>query len=204
MTAESEPSISEWIIGAKEGRSQAIDALWGRYFDRLVRLARQRLATRPRRVADEEDLALSAFASFCRAAEEGKFPDLCDRDGLWRVLIKITAQKAIDQTRHEGRAKRGGGRVCGESALVFGDPGDTRHGLAQVVGDSPTPEFAVSMAEECARLLSSLDDDLREVALAKMEEYTNQEIAERLDCSVSTVERSLRLIRRIWQREMAE
>jgi DNA-directed RNA polymerase specialized sigma24 family protein len=72
------------------------------------------------------------------------------------------------------------------------------------VGDSPTPEFAATMADECARLLGQLDDDLQQIALAKMEDFTNQEIAGKLDCSVSTVERSLRLIRKIWQREMAE
>jgi DNA-directed RNA polymerase specialized sigma24 family protein len=153
----------------------------------------------PRRAADEEDVALSAFASFCQAAEAGRFPQLTDRDDLWRLLMTITAHKAIDQTRQEGRTKRGGGRVRGESALAFGNPQDTDDGLAQVVGDSPTPEFAAMMAEECSLLLAQLDDDLRRIALAKMEDYTNQEIAARLDCSVSTVERGLRLIRKIWQ-----
>jgi RNA polymerase sigma factor (sigma-70 family) len=204
MSAESQPSISQWILGAKQGQSQAINALWGRYFEQLVRLARQRLAERPRRVADEEDLALSAFASFCRAAEAGRLPDLADRDGLWRLLITITAQKAVDQARHDGRAKRGGGRVRGESALAFGDPEDTPQGLADVVGNTPTPQFAALMAEQYSRLLNSLEEDLQQVALAKMEDRTNQEIADRLDCSVSTVERSLRLIRKIWQRDWAE
>jgi DNA-directed RNA polymerase specialized sigma24 family protein len=204
MTEEGQPSISQWIIGAKEGRSQAINALWGRYFQQLVRLARQRLGALPRRAADEEDLALSAFASFCHAAEEGKFPDLADRDDLWRLLITITAQKAIDQARHDGRAKRGAGLVRGESALDHLDPQHGGRGLEHVVGDSPTPEFAAIMAEECSRLLGGLDGDLRRIAVAKMEECTNEEIAERLDCSVSTVERSLRLIRKIWQREMAD
>jgi DNA-directed RNA polymerase specialized sigma24 family protein len=48
-------------------------------------------------------------------------------------------------------------------------------------------------------LLHHLGDDLRPVALAKMEDYTNQEIAAKLDCSLSTVERRLRFIRKIWQ-----
>jgi RNA polymerase sigma factor (sigma-70 family) len=204
MTAESQPSISQWIIGAKEGRSQAIDALWARYFEQLVRLARQRLGSLPRRAADEEDLALSVFVSFCHAAEEGRFPDLASRDDLWRLLITITAQKAIDQARHDGRAKRGGGRVLGESAMDHDELESGGQGLEQVVGESPTPEFAAIVAEECARLLGSLEEDLRQIAVAKMEDYTNLEIAERLDCSVSTVERSLRLIRRIWRRKMAD
>jgi DNA-directed RNA polymerase specialized sigma24 family protein len=202
VDARSQESISEWIAGAKQGESQAVHALWGRYFERLVRLARQRLATTARRAADEEDVALSAFASFCRAAEEGRFPELSDRDDLWRLLITLTAQKAVDQARHEGRVKRGGGRVHGESALAHG--GGIDNGMARVIGDSPTPEFAAIVAEESARLLGLLDEQLQQVAVARMEDCTNQEIAAKLDCSVSTVERSLRLIRRIWQRGAEE
>jgi RNA polymerase sigma factor (sigma-70 family) len=204
MTTETQPSISQWILEAKQGRSQAIDALWKRYYGQLVLLARQRLTSQPRRVADEEDLALSAFATFCRAAQEGRFPDLSDRDGLWRILITITAQKAIDQARYDGRVKRGGGHVRGESAFDHANLPSQARGLEQVIGDSPTPEFAAIMADQCDRLLRQLNDDLRRVAVAKMEDYTNEEIADRLDCSLSTVERGLRLIRKIWEKEMIE
>jgi DNA-directed RNA polymerase specialized sigma24 family protein len=204
MSTETQPPISQWIIGLKEGRSQAIDALWGEYFSQLVVLVRRRLASRSRRIADEEDIALSAFASFCRAAQEGRFPDLSDRDGLWRILITMTAQKTVDQARYDGRTKRGGGRVRGESALDYRDRPDQARGLEQAVGDSPTPEFVAIMADQCDRLLGQLNDDLRQVAVAKMEDYTNREIAGRLHCSLSTVERSLRLIRKIWHSEMVE
>jgi DNA-directed RNA polymerase specialized sigma24 family protein len=204
MEASQDHSISLWILGAKEGDSQAVRRLWHCYFDRLVRLARQKLADAPRRAADEEDVALNAFASFCRAAEQGRFPALADRDDLWRLLISLTALKAVDQARHEVRAKRGGGHVRGESAFDGRDVSDFVGGLSQVIRECPTPEFAAVLAEECSALLNRLDDNLRAIALAKMEDYTNQEIAARLDCSLSTVERSLRLIRKVWQREMAE
>ena len=121
------------------------------YFERLVRLARQRLSNAERRVADEEDVALSAFASFCSAAEAGRFPDLTDRHQLWRLLIKLTAQKAADQVRRQRRVKRGGGEVRGESALLQRDDSGIDEGLAQVVGDTPTPEFAAMVADQCAR-----------------------------------------------------
>jgi DNA-directed RNA polymerase specialized sigma24 family protein len=191
--------VSQWILGVKQGDSRAVEALWERYFDQLVHLARRKLADAPRRVADEEDVALSAFAAFCRAARQGRFPNLSGRNDLWRLLITITAQKAVDQKRHLGRAIRGGGRVHGESALDAGDSSLAEQGLVGLIGDAPTPEFAALVAEECSRLLAQLNDDLRPVALAKMEDYTNDQIAARLDCSLSTVERSLRLIRRIWQ-----
>ena len=60
------------------------------------------------------------------------------------------------------------------------------------------------MAEECQRLLGQLTDpDLRAFAVAKMEGYTNSEIARRFGCSVRTIERRLRLIRKKWQQEQA-
>jgi DNA-directed RNA polymerase specialized sigma24 family protein len=197
-------SVSRWIVGAKAGESVAVRALWQRYFQRLVCLARQKLAGTSRRAADEEDVALSAFASFCRAAEEGRFPELAGRDDLWRLLVRLTARKAVDQARREGAAKRGGGRAHGKSVLAEGDLSWDEDGLAQVIGETPTPEFAAMMAEECSRLLGQLDDDLRAVAVAKMEDYSNQKIAVKLDCSVATIERRLRLIRSLWRQTPAK
>jgi DNA-directed RNA polymerase specialized sigma24 family protein len=199
MPSEAEFSVSRWIVGAKAGDPAAVRALWQRYFQQLVCLARQKLAGTSRRAADEEDVALSAFASFCRAAEEGRFPDLAARDDLWRLLMRLTARKAVDQARREGAAKRGGGQVRGGSASAQGDPSWDEDGLAEVIGETPTPEFAAMMAEECSRLLGQLDDDLRVVAVAKMEDYTNQEIAQKLDCSLATIDRRLRLIRSLWR-----
>ncbi len=202
MESRPEPSVSKWILGAKQGDSRAVGRLWQCYFERLVRLARQRLSAAPRRIADEEDVALSAFASFCSAAEAGRFPDLADRHQLWRLLITLTARKAADQARRRGRAKRGGGSVRGESALSQGDDFETDEVLAQVVGDTPTPEFAAMVADQCVQLLNCLDGNLRPIALAKMEDCTNQEIAGKMGCSLSTVERGLWVIRKIRKQEL--
>jgi DNA-directed RNA polymerase specialized sigma24 family protein len=201
MDLEDEKSVSRWIEGAKRGDSEALKNLWRRYFDRLRDFARRRLGSVPRRAADEEDVALSGFAEFCRAAEQGRLAELSHREELWPLLISITARKAIDRVRHEQRSKRGGGAVRGESALAYVDGASGGEGLAGIADDCPTPDVAAMVAEECTRLLDRLDDDLRPVALAKMDDCTNQEIAAKLLCSVSTVERSLRLIRKIWQKE---
>ena len=105
-------------------------------------------------------LRLSAFASFCHAAEGGRFPDLTNRQDLWRLLITITAQKAVDQARRQCRAKRGGGHVLGESAIHHGDTTSTEETFAQIIGDTPSPSFAVMVSEQCARLLGCLNADL--------------------------------------------
>jgi RNA polymerase sigma factor (sigma-70 family) len=183
-------SVTHWIREIEEGNREVAQALWERYFVKLVQLARVELCGAKRQMADEEDVAISVFDSFCRAAEHGRFPDLADRDSLWRLLVRMTARKAVDLRRRETRLRRGGSTKT-QSEFPSGEDA-----LAVVIGNIPSPEFSAMMAEEFRNLLELLDDtELRSIALGKMEGYTNDELAERLDCSVRTVERRLNLIR---------
>jgi DNA-directed RNA polymerase specialized sigma24 family protein len=189
-------SVTRWLGRLQAGDRAAAQPLWERYFGRLVAVARARLQGAPRGMADEEDVALSAFDSFCRGAGRGRFPQLADRDDLWKLLVVITARKACHLVRDEQRLKRGG--PAGEAPR----PGDEAPDLEAVVGAEPSPEFAAQVAEETQRLLAALgDDDLRRVALAKMEGYTVEEIAARLGCAPRTVARKLALIRKEWEEE---
>src|SRR4051812_17334361 len=184
-------SVSHWIHLLQAGDHAGAQPLWEAYFHRLVALARAKLLGAPRQARDEEDVALSAFDSFCRGAQGGRFPQLDDRDNLWRVLVVITARKAGRLVRDQRRLKRGGG----DAPLPLGDEADADEILSQ----EPTPEFAAQAAEECGRLLERLGDtELQRVALWKMEGYTNEEIAGRLKCAPRSVERKLRLIREVW------
>jgi DNA-directed RNA polymerase specialized sigma24 family protein len=185
-------SVTALLERLKDGDHEAVRLLWHRYYPRLVALARTKLHATPRRVADEEDAALSAFDSFCRRAEQGQFPDLKDRDGLWALLVVLTARKAADLVRHHQRDKRGGGQVRGDSALP------PAAGFDQMADDGPTPEEAALLAEEVETLLARLTDPaLRQVAVWKLEGFTNAEIAGRQGCSEPTVERRLAIIRRL-------
>jgi DNA-directed RNA polymerase specialized sigma24 family protein len=186
----------------KGGVRDAVQPLWENYCRRLVNRARQKLASLPRRAADEEDVALSAFDSFCRAAEQGRFPDMRDRDDLWQLLMIITDRKACDLANYERRERRGGGRVLDEAAL--GTEGAVEGAaLAQALSQEPSPEFAAQAAEECRRLLELLGDaDLQRVAVRKMEGYTVEEIASQLGRVPRTVKRWLQLIRQTWEQEL--
>jgi len=176
--------------------------LWDRYFTRLVHLCRRRLADYPRRAADEEDAAIIAFESFFEGVQRGRFPQLHDRDDLWRLLVVIAARKAVDLIQHERRDKRGAGAVKSESAFQAVDSTGAPLGIEHVIGDEPTPEFALMVAEEYSRLLHHLaDESARKVAQLKLEGYGNDEIAARLECSLRTVERKLWLIRTQWSEE---
>jgi DNA-directed RNA polymerase specialized sigma24 family protein len=198
---DSTGSVTHWISALKAGDAAAAQKLWERYFRRLVGLARKRLRMARRRAADEEDVALSALDSFFRGARQGRFPKLADRDDLWQLLVVITARKAIDLRERERRLKRGGGKVRGESVFPDGS-GSGEAGLEQVVGPEPSPDFAAQVAENFQRLLDMLpDEELRAIAVWKMESHTNEEIAALLGCKVPRVERRLRLIRKHWKKE---
>jgi DNA-directed RNA polymerase specialized sigma24 family protein len=188
-------SVTAWIEQLKAGDVAAATPLWQGYFGRLVGLARRRLGAAPRAVADEEDVALSAFGSFCRAAAQGRFPRLDDREDLWQVLMMLTARKAINLIEHECSQKRGG-------RMVRRAGGSGVEALAALPAPGPSPEFAAEVAEECRHRLEALgDDQLRRVVIDKMEGYTNEEIAARRGWSLGKVERKLRLIRKTWVRD---
>jgi RNA polymerase sigma factor (sigma-70 family) len=188
----SSESVTHWVRQIEAGNNDAAQRLWEHYFSRLIGLARSRLQTVPRRIADEEDVVLSVLDSFFRDVRHGRLPRLSDRNDLWKVLVLMTAQKSLNLIRHQRAEKRGGLRAAAGEELD----------LEAVLGKEPTPEFAAEVADEFRRLLDTLEgEDLRRIALLKMEGYENEEIADRLGCALRTVERRLQLIRSSWKEE---
>ncbi len=187
-----------WVNSFKAGNFSAAQVLWERYYPLLRSCARQRLGSAPRRAADEEDVALNAFDSFCRGVQEGRIR-LEGREDLRSVLLTIVARKAARQIRDERRSKRGGGKVSVEADLQGTGDEDV---FAQVVDCEMNPEFAVQMADECRRLLDKLgDDDLPPIVLLQVDGFTVEEIAGQLNCSPRTVARKLAEIRDLWCEE---
>ena len=195
MEASAEGSITKCLRALEQGSDDAGYQLWNHYYHRMVVLARHRLGHAPGRIADEEDVAISAFDSFCGGLQQGRFPDMHDRNDLWSMLIVITLRKAIDQIQYDCRQKRGGGisRPINDGAV-----------FQELLSREPLPETIVVMKEECDRLLALLDDDLRQLVQVKLAGYNNTECAEKLGCARVTVQRMLKLIRQIWEPEMHE
>jgi DNA-directed RNA polymerase specialized sigma24 family protein len=204
LSSSAAQSVTLWLGQLQAGDSAAAQQLWQRYLERLLRLASRKLGDLPRRVADEEDVVLSAFHDFLRGVEEGRFARLDDREDLWQVLVMLTERKAIGLRRHEQADKRGGGQVRGESVLEADFAlSSAAAGIGQLAGCEPTPQFAAQVQEEYGRLYGLLTDDtLREIARGKLEGHTNAELATRLNMSLRAVERKLQLIRRLWSQEL--
>jgi RNA polymerase sigma factor (sigma-70 family) len=193
-------NVSHWIDLVKDGDSIAANRIWEHYFDRLVRSVRGRLSGQNRAVSDEEDIVLSVFDSFYNAAEKGRFPDLSDRDDLWRLLLRMAARKVIDKRRHDLRQRRGG-----NVKIHSLDQADDDKHVIEAIGDEPSPEMVLMMHESVEQFFSHLGvGQLRDLAGAKLEGYSNAEIAQRFGCSERTIERRLHLIREKCQQELVE
>jgi len=102
--------ITPWLAKLSAGDPRAAQVIWDRYFERLVRYARRKLDGLPRRVQDEEDVALSAMHSFCRGMRAGRFERVEHGDDLWKLRVTIAARKAFAQRRRGFAEKRGAGR----------------------------------------------------------------------------------------------
>jgi DNA-directed RNA polymerase specialized sigma24 family protein len=198
-------SVTDLIGRLKAGDATAAGKLWDLYLPRLLGLARRKLPGQSLGIADEEDVVLSALASFFRGAERGQFTQLHDRDDLWHLLAAITTHKAYQLRLRESRQKRK--RCPGlKEPAPDGPPGlpAEEPEIDEILDPKPAPEIVALLDEECQRLLESLGDaQLRSIAVWKLEGYTSAEIAAMLGCTVRTVERKLGLIRSIWSQESA-
>ncbi len=187
-------SISRYIEQlVHEKNREAVQKLWDGFFERLVKLARRMLNGRYSAVSNEEDVALSAFKSFIFAAEKGRFSKLEDRNDLWGLLAMITRRKVANKLAGDHAIKRD------VDKLLDGEDADGHPIVLQVLSRELNPALAAEMTEEFARLIASLEEDrYKEVALYRLEGYSNEEIAQKIQRSVSTVERRLNTIRERW------
>lgn len=190
----SEDSVTRWCLAMKAGDESAAHQLWQTFFHRLVDFASRRLSGSSTAVADEEDIALSAFKSFCFGIRKGRFGSLTDRESLWRLLVVITARKAVDHVAYNRRQKRSELRNVN---CTTSDGYDDL--IASFVCTEPTPALEVEMAENLKQAIDSLEQpELKQIAIYKLDGFTNQEIAQKLHRGLSTIERKLRTIRGIW------
>lgn len=200
----SEHEITKIIQRSRGVDEDGAEVIWNEYFPKLMRLARSKLGTTPRRTFDEEDVAVNALNSFFRGAEAERFSKLESRDDLWRILVTITARKVAFERRKQMAQKRGDGQVRGESIFVNRNSGED-FGLGQILDENRMPENASQVVSTCEELLVKLNDDnLRKTALLRMEGYNNTEISEKLGCSVSRTKQRVAKIKELWRDDLFE
>ncbi len=192
-------TMSQQISRLKRGSDTAIRFLWSQFEKPMFRVARRYLRAAPRRVADEDDVVVQAFTKLCEGASQGRFSKLNRRQDIWPLLARLTRNVALNQVRDLARLKRGASGVAGESAFARGG----ENGINETISSQPTPDMIATMNETCHRLVMRLDHEMQVIVQKRREGYQVAEIAESMGYSIATVERRLRVIRRVVKKELA-
>ncbi|MEO1528018.1 MAG: sigma-70 family RNA polymerase sigma factor [Planctomycetota bacterium] len=211
--------------GERDDREAAAAALFERYRRRVEQIARGRLMSGGG-LADEQDVAQSAFRSFFGRIDTGQLDALVSGGQAWAILARLTRNKAIDSVRYENAVCRGGEGSRRQASPT--PPGTNRLGIGDRTATESTvraearrrssnnrreevpleavrdhsqrsaEDEAVSK-EVLEQFLEQLSEaTLRGIVALKLEGFTNEEIGEKLGCATRTVERKLNLIRRLW------
>jgi RNA polymerase sigma factor (sigma-70 family) len=156
----------------------AANAIFDRYVERLLSLARSHMSAKLKRRLDPEDIVQSAYRSFFVHAKNEEFQ--LDRAGdLWRLLAGITLNKLYGQIEKQTAAKRSLDREEYSDALDAYD------------SVTPTISEVVAMAEVMGLTIARLSDDERSVLIARLQGANWNEIGEAVGKSPRTVRRIL-------------
>jgi RNA polymerase sigma factor (sigma-70 family) len=186
------------IQGLRAGDRQIVREFCENYGRLLSELAEKHLTGPLRRRVGPEDVAQSACRTFLRRVRAGEF-ELADSEGLWRLLCAITLTKVREQARFHQRKKRD---LTQEMALNT-NASDSSATRFEPAAAGPSPAEAVEFADQFQQLMLALDDEERQLVDLKLQQYTNDEVAERLGCSERTVRRLLKQVRGRLERAFA-
>ena len=184
-------SITHWLSKLQAGQAQAAEPIWKRYQAKLVSIATQQLDENPDRSVDGEDLVQSSFGDVCLAVQNGKYPDIDNREDLWGLLYIATVHRVREHYRELRALKR--------FHISSSQPIDP-----SILADLQTPFAEAQTADLLEYLLSRLDLEdpshmLRQIALLYLDNHSASSIAKLLHKRKTSVLISLRLIRSIWQ-----
>jgi len=185
--AMSDPT-KRWVQGFRDGDADLIAEFWNEYEVRLRRLAERNLGQQMRRRVGSEDVVQSVFRTFLRRAHQDEF-ELTDGQSLAALLSTITLNKIREKVRYHTRQKRG---IDRERYL---------DALADLAGKETTPDETAAF-HEVEEMICDFNQDEQHIIQLRLENYTHQEIAQRLQCSERTVRRLVNRIRKRLEAEL--
>jgi RNA polymerase sigma factor (sigma-70 family) len=187
--AEGEKRWQRLVQGLREGNRQIVQEFCERYGTLLQQFAEMHLPEGLGRRLGAEDVVQSVCRTFLRRAQVGEF-QLPDSGALWRLLCAITLAKVYEQTRFHRRHRRDYGQ---EVVVPLASPEASKGGF-EPVDPQPSPAEAAAFADQFQQLMTSLDDEERQLVDLKLQQCTNLEVAARLGCSERTVHRILKRV----------
>ena len=179
------------IAKYKAGSQSAAGELFDRYCEKLMRLARRRIGQRMVSRVDPEDVIQSAFRTFFVHVRNDEFKFDAE-DDLFKLLVRLTVNKALRQIAYHRAAKRDPHREAGQGS-------DDTDVLAGVMAHAPAPDVEVAVLDEFERFLSQLPEFERRVLELKLQGNTTTEIAEALGSYDRKIRRVLERVEEIAQ-----
>lgn len=192
MSIDGAGSVTNWIADLKKRQPDTQRKIWERFAKRLENYANKILAQRECWTLDGEDIVSMTFTSlFFRDPSE--FSRLVDRNDLWQLLAMIAQRRVIDQVRRDLSVKKGCRKTFSEADILAEEQGC---GMDDYSGQLTSPDVEILLAEELECRLEGLGDPtLRVIAICRMQDFSNVEIAEKLGIGLRSVERKLAQIR---------
>jgi RNA polymerase sigma-70 factor (ECF subfamily) len=187
----------ELVAALGAGDAAKAEEFWRQFGPVLHRIADKNLGERWRRRFGPEDVAQSVCRTFFRRARGGQLR-LSDGESLWALLCAITLNKIREKVRFHSRQKRS----LDKEAHALPSPDEsTASGFALFAPD-PTPAQAAEFADQLEQLLSVLGEEERQILDLKLQDCTNEEVAQRLGKSERTVRRILKHVQARLARHM--
>ncbi|MFM9960130.1 MAG: RNA polymerase sigma factor [Planctomycetaceae bacterium] len=179
-------------------REAFADAVFNRYAERLMRVARERLGVRLQSKVSPEDVVQSAFKSFFRRQHEFEFQN-DDSDGLWGLLVVMTIRKCAKWADVFGADKRSTARETSLDAETA-----SGHRWHEAVDRGPSPEEAMMLSELIERLMQRLDARQQQMLALRMQGFELEEIADQVQSSRRTVARVIAEVKRVLREFLAD
>ena len=142
---ESRGDDLQLIAEFQAGSESAAQTLFDRYCERLMRLAKRRIGQRMASRVDPEDVIQSAFRTFFVRVRNDEFT-FDGEDDLFKLLVRLTVNKALRQIAHHRAAKRDPHREAGQGT-------DSTDNLAGVMAHEQAPDVEVAVLDEFERFI---------------------------------------------------
>jgi RNA polymerase sigma-70 factor (ECF subfamily) len=194
---EPQKSFGNLLQGLRAGDSRAEYAFWQHYGPLLEELAQKHLHGGVLRRLGPEDVAQSACRTFLRRAQLGQY-EVPDAASLWHLLCTITLSKVHEQARFHRRQRRN----VNQEQIPAPHPEENDRDLGGPVDQTPGPDEAAAFADQFQQLIAGLEPEERKVVELKLQDLSNEEIAQRLRSSERTVRRILARLRGRFERAL--
>lgn len=183
------PSDDSLVSRCRAGDQEAASALFNRFVDRLLALARGRIGHRLASRFDAEDVVQSVFRTFFVRLRNDEF-DFESQDDLFKLLVRITVHKTLRAVAHHRAAKRDPNQEAAQA-----DDSTDRDFLTQVLDAEPSPETIVTFMDQLEHFMKQLPDLDRQILELRLEGHSSEEIAEKFGIYDRKVRRVLERIR---------